>query len=548
MTVPVSLFASLPVARNFVLPREALAAAAEVPQANSARFRPDVDDRLLEVFARANDPTDPFELRDLWLGRVEQELGAHSHRPWLAERWRATAPRRTPDTHEILSSRATVRFVKEMFNWFFRDDVYGELRSDDHLILSSGAVDEVAWGLPEALKECIRYALARDWYGYSDSRGRAPAREAIAAYETTRIDGASYTADNVAVSMGGTFAISTLVDFVFLGAPACNAPALCAIPNYPPLVESVARRHSVELVPLASQAGETDLEPLIAALRPNTPLVLLQTAANPTGAGVAERELERLIRTASPSTMIVLDECHEWLGPSTRCSTARAARNVIRVSSLSKKWSAPGLKIGWILADAPLIAEYYEYASTTFGGPPSFFYTLVELHARMERWRALNRTTLGPGEAAELSTMYHTGIGRLQAAYDSYCDERERRETALVVLRAASITGLARAGGHAVPTRYSINLAVEFPDWSDSYLCFRDLLRETGVAVFPGLLTFCFSGSPVRITTARQWSTLSAALARLQGRAAQSRARAPHATTRGLYVPIQQPTVAATVR
>lgn len=67
--------------------------------------------------------------------------------------------------------------------------------------------------------------------------------------------------------------------------------------------------------------------------------------------------------------MILLDECHEWLGPKQVFSKVRAASNVIRVSSLSKNWSAPGVKAGWIMADAAFIASYYEYASTSFGGP-----------------------------------------------------------------------------------------------------------------------------------------------------------------------------------
>ena len=511
-----NLFASVPRARPLSPPAEAEEAARCTRELDHARetFVPVVDERMLEVYNHARDPNDPLELRDLWLGRVECELGRHAHRASLAKRWHETSKLRQMSPAEVLSSRATVRFVKELFNFFFRDDLYGDLRANDHLILSSGSVDEVAWGLPETLKECIRYALERDWYGYSDSRGRSAVREAIAQYESARIRGVTYTLDNVAVTMGGTFGISSLVDFILLDGPRKD-PVLCGIPNYPPLVESVARRTNIQLVPLPSTHGQTSLAPLIEALTPQTPMVLIQTAANPTGAAVSDAELELLIKAASPSTIILLDECHEWLGPAVLCSSVRAASNVVRVSSLSKVWSAPGLKIGWILADSKFIDEYYEYASTSFGGPPSFFYTMIEVLARMERWIVSN-VEPGVAEVNEFESAYNLDLARVQAAYESYRLERIAREKALKTLRDACLINLTQASGKVVRAPYSINMAVEFPGWNDSYKCFRDLLRETSVAVFPGILTFCFSGGIVRITTARAWDDLSTAMSRLR--------------------------------
>ena len=511
------LFATPPPARGIDVPREVSLAAAGAWKMSQdpGPFVPAVDQRTLEVYRRAANPEDPIELRDLWLGRVEHELGSHGRRLEMAERWRLSRVRREVDPEEVLSARSTVRFVKELFNWFFRDDLYGDLRGEARVMLSGGSVDETSWGLPETLKECIRYALTRDWYGYSDSCGRIPAREAVAAYESERISDVSYTADNVALTMGGTFAVSAVADFVLSGRPSGGAPALCSIPNYPPLVEAVARRGGVRLVPLSSQGGVMRLQPLIDALTAETPFVLLQTAANPTGAGVEEAELARLIQAASPSTVILLDECHEWLGPSRTASRWRAARNVIRVSSLSKNWSAPGIKAGWIVADASFIADYYEFASTSFGGPPSFFYTVIEVLARMERWMSTGVTRLGGEELAEFEASYGLNRNRLQAAYNSYCQDRRSRESALRLLRDASGAQLSEV---ALVTRpeYSVNTMVRFEQWDDSYLCFRELLRTTGVSVYPGILNFCFSNGAVRITTARPWGDLLPAYLRIR--------------------------------
>ncbi|MEU0008312.1 pyridoxal phosphate-dependent aminotransferase [Streptomyces sp. NPDC006314] len=502
--------------RCFSIPAEAVAHTAPARPLTGADplFLPGVDDRTLDVYNRAVDPRDPFELRDLWLGRVDAESGDHAARPWMADRWRASRVRRSITPEEVLASRTTVRFIKELFNFFFRDDLYGDLRSDDHLMLSGGAVDEEEWGLPEVLKECIRYALERDWYGYSDSCGRMQAREAVAAYESARIPGARYEAGNIALTMGGTVAVSSMADFIISRSGPRSAPALCATPNYPPLVESIACRTGTRLVPLAAQDGRMSVGPLLAALSPDTPLVLLQTAANPTGAGVDEADLVRLVNALPPTTLILLDECHEWLGPANRLSTARAARNVVRISSLSKHWSAPGIKAGWIIADSDLITEYYEYASTHFGGPASFFYTLIEVLARMERWRITGLRAVGTEQVREFEDSYGLTTDRLQAAYDNYAAERNARERGLLLLRDATHARLSEFAT-AIRPRYSINTAVTMPGWDDSYRCFRDLLRETGVSTYPGILNFCFSGGVVRLTSARRWQDIDAAVSRL---------------------------------
>ncbi|MEU2062004.1 pyridoxal phosphate-dependent aminotransferase [Streptomyces sp. NPDC013455] len=525
MTTQPVLFSSLVTSAPLAVPEEVARRASAVPPSAGRLLDPSPDDRLAELFRRAADPADPMELRDLYLGRMEAELGRHGTRPELAELWRRSAVRRPFGTEEILTSRATVRFVKEMFNYYFRDDLYGDLRSSADVILSGGSVDEEAWGLPGVLKECVSYALTRDWYGYSDSRGREASREAVAGYESARLGFAAYGAENIALTMGATFAISSLADFLLLGGTG-GAPALCAIPNYPPLVESVARRADVRLVPLPARDGTTSLRPLIDQLRPDTPLVLLQTAANPTGALVSEEGLDELIQAASPNTAIVLDECHEWLGRPVALSKLRAAPNVIRVNSLSKNWSAPGLKVGWIIADRTFVDEYYEYASTTFGGPPSFFYTLVEVLARMERWVVTGVEEPGPEQCGEFEPGYGVQPRALAAAYRAYRSDRLLRQDALLALRDAVTGGLDLPGVSVMPAAYSINLALTFDDHADSYLCFRDLLRETGVSVFPGLLTFGLSGGTVRITTARRWEELSTALERLADRQERLRSTA----------------------
>jgi len=484
-----------------------------VPCLTRAHYLPVVDDDLIELFRRARDPSNPIELRDLYLDRVECQLTGGRGDGHRAERWRHSKPLRPFDADEILSSRAGVRAIKELFNHFFRDDLYGRLRNDTTVILSSGAVCEETFGLPTSAKAAVRYALQRDWYGYSDSRGRVSARAAVALLESRRI-GHDYSDKNIALTMGATFAVNALADFILTGTPPTQ-PVLCAIPNYPPLVENIARRAAVRLVPLPSTDGQVALGPLIDQLRPDTPMVFLQTVFNPTGGLASESDLDRLIDTASPRTLIVLDECHEFLGNRISRSRSRGRRNVIRVNSFSKTWSAPGMKLGWIVADQSIIDDYYEFASSTYGGPPSLFYTLIETLARFERWSEEGIVSPGPGERAEFGEGYEIAENNLERAFLSYVTERAEREQALLRNRAAFLHGLSERGFPVHMPSHSINAAVFDPGHGDSYTAFRELMATNNIAVYPGILNFCFSDALLRVTYSRRWDDLQTALDRL---------------------------------
>ncbi|HTZ44968.1 MAG TPA: pyridoxal phosphate-dependent aminotransferase [Jatrophihabitans sp.] len=469
---------------------------------------------FLEILERAVDPEDTAELCALFLGRVEDRLRPEQRldaRAQLRRDWQSSRVRRSISAEEALCSPAVVRFVKEMFNVYFRDDLYGLLRSEDTVILSSGSVDEERYGLPGPLLDCIRFALSRHWYGYSDSRGRDVTREAVARYESSRMRGAGYGQENIAVGMGGTVLIGAVADLIMSGYTGSGS-ALCGIPNYPPLVQSVSRRGNCRLVPVPERDGWASLQPMIDALTPDTPMVLVQTALNPTGARVSDDELGRLLDAAGPHTMIVLDECHEWLGFDGPVSAVRADPRLIRISSLSKNWSAPGLKVGWLIASASFVDDFYEYSSTTFGGPASIFYTLVEVLARMERWLIEGVEAVGHEQVAEFETSYQLDVAGLDCAYQRYAAERRQRSADLLALRDASCALLDAPGLRFLPPTCSINLAIMPRDTPDGYVYFRQLLADRGVSVFPGLLTMALSDGVARITTARSWTDLRAGI------------------------------------
>lgn len=475
-----------------------------------------IDESTLDFFSRVSDLSNPFEIHDLWLGRSESLLNKNTIRPDLVKRWKGSKIYRDISAEEVLSNPSTVKFVKLLFNTYFRDHLYGTLRSEKNFILSSGAVNEESFGLPIALKSAINYSLSRDWYGYSDSRGRDSARSALAEYASEYVQYPSYyNEDNVAITMGATHAISSLATFILANSQS-KSPCLCVLPNYPPLIQSISNSaESIRLIPSTHDHNVISLKELKAALSTDTPLVFLQTVSNPSGFMIDDDELNDIIESSNRSTIFILDECHEWLGIPPKGFKSKLHSNVVRVSSLSKQWSAPGLKIGWILADSNFISSYYEYASTSYGGPPSIFYTLIEVLSKFELYRLKNKQSLDINELKSYQSDYNLDLTQLNQSYLSYICEIKNRNLQLCALSRYTNYQLSQSGILHNPPEYSINMELLIPQYKDSYTCFRDLLLNTGVSLYPSILLYQFCAPQMRLTYTHSPSYLRTALNKL---------------------------------
>jgi hypothetical protein len=168
--------------------------------------------------------------------------------------------------------------------------------------------------------------------------------------------------------------------------------------------------------------------------------------------------------------------------------------------------------VGWLIASPEFVDAFYEYSSTSYGGPASLFYTMVELTARMERWRMEGLSQVGPGELAEMESSYGLNLARLQDAYQRYVFQREKRAADLGLLRDASCQLLYAYGAQLLDPTYSINASVAIGPGRDGYVFFRELLAAERVSVFPGILTFVLSQDLVRFTSARSWDDLARGL------------------------------------
>ncbi len=187
---------------------------------------------------------------------------------------------------------------------------------------------------------------------YGDHRGLPALRELIAA------DGPPLRADDVIVTAGAAaalFAVSTSL----LGD---RGRALVASPNYATNLETpLALGADLERLELSFDDGwALDLERLEAALTPNTRLLSLTYPHNPTGAMIDRTTLEEvigLIETHGEATLLVDETYRELAYGEPLPIAASLSDRAISVSSMSKTYGLPGLRIGWLACRDPELSE-----------------------------------------------------------------------------------------------------------------------------------------------------------------------------------------------
>ncbi|HEX2382633.1 MAG TPA: pyridoxal phosphate-dependent aminotransferase [Acidimicrobiales bacterium] len=102
-----------------------------------------------------------------------------------------------------------------------------------------------------------------------------------------------------------------------------------------------------------------DVDRLRDRIRPETKLVSVTYPHNPTGAVITGRTLAALVEVAEASGVtLVVDETYRELAYLDRLPLAATlSSSVISMSSMSKSYGLPGLRIGWAVCDDPATFE-----------------------------------------------------------------------------------------------------------------------------------------------------------------------------------------------
>lgn len=187
---------------------------------------------------------------------------------------------------------------------------------------------------------------------YGDHLGHAGLRALVAA------DGPGLRADDVLLTPGAAGALFIVAT--------CLLPAgdhlVVTRPNYATNLETPrAIGADVSILDLAYEdRWRVDPDALAALLRPETRLVSITTPHNPTGQVIPDADLARIVAIVEehPRAMLLVDETYRELtfGAAPPLAASRSPR-VISVSSLSKAYGLPGIRLGWLVTRDPELFE-----------------------------------------------------------------------------------------------------------------------------------------------------------------------------------------------
>jgi aspartate/methionine/tyrosine aminotransferase len=188
---------------------------------------------------------------------------------------------------------------------------------------------------------------------YGDHRGVPRLREQIAGDSP-----GSVGVDDVLVTAGAAPALF-IVATALLEA---GDHILIAEPNYATNLETPRTLGAeVDTVPMRFEDGwELDLDLVESKLRPETKLISVTYPHNPTGAMIDAATLGRLVEMveAHPSAHLLVDETYRELAFGDPLPVAAGlSRRAISISSMSKTYGLPGLRMGWLICRDPELEE-----------------------------------------------------------------------------------------------------------------------------------------------------------------------------------------------
>jgi aspartate/methionine/tyrosine aminotransferase len=134
-------------------------------------------------------------------------------------------------------------------------------------------------------------------------------------------------------------------------------------PNYATNLETPrAIGCEISFVDLTFEDGfALDFDRLAQAITPKTKVISVTCPHNPTGTMMTEAELRRLADLAeAKNCLLLVDETYRDLALTTKLPLAASlGRHVISVSSLSKAYGVPGIRVGWLITTDPKLQEIF---------------------------------------------------------------------------------------------------------------------------------------------------------------------------------------------
>ncbi len=233
------------------------------------------------------------------------------------------------------------------------------LRREGIEVLDFGA-GEPDFPTPIAVKAAAHDALDHDFTRYTPVAGIADLKRAIC--ERYRLDyGVEYKENEVIVTAGGKQALYNTALVLF----GPGDEVITHAPYWPTLTEQVKL---ADATPVLARTDPEDgfairARTILDAITPRTRGIIVNSPCNPTGALIAESELELIADAAAQRGLwVVLDLCYEKLiyDPVPHnlpgVLAKRCREQAVICGSSSKAYSMTGWRCGWAIAPAAVTA------------------------------------------------------------------------------------------------------------------------------------------------------------------------------------------------
>jgi len=187
---------------------------------------------------------------------------------------------------------------------------------------------------------------------YGDHKGKPDLREIIT-------DGTGLTSEDVLVTPGAATALFIVATSLLEKVD----HIVVAKPNYATNIETPrAIGANISYLTLEFQNGYTlDTEQLENLITPDTKMVSLTYPHNPTGALIDVQTLYKIIEVIEQkNTVLLFDETYREMSFAPQLPVAASLSDkVISISSMSKSYGLPGIRIGWLLCKNHRLMETF---------------------------------------------------------------------------------------------------------------------------------------------------------------------------------------------
>lgn len=228
---------------------------------------------------------------------------------------------------------------------------------------------------------------------YGDHKGSIDLRDTVASL------GSGLDAEDVLITAGASSAL-------FIVATSLLTPdehLVVVRPNYATNIETPrAIGCDITLIDLDFEAGfRLDIGKIEAAIRPNTRYVSITYPHNPSGVMLGEAELRAIVALVErKGCLLLFDETYREMTFGTMLPVAATlSPSVVSVSSLSKTYGIPGIRVGWLVCRDPALMQLFLAAKEQIGISGSMIDEYVGYAAlsRREEWITANNQRIQEG-------------------------------------------------------------------------------------------------------------------------------------------------------